>query len=90
MYSDPVFVEKQKKALERRYASKVKILEEGGEQSLSHSEKDLARIRAAQKRIEEGTYGVCPHCGTLIEKERLEIIPEAPLCISCASNVVRQ
>jgi RNA polymerase-binding transcription factor DksA len=52
---------------------------------LSRSSRDeLKRIRAALRRIEEGTYGCCLVCGQLIESRRLEAVPEAERCINCA------
>lgn len=41
-------------------------------------------IRAALRRIDEGTYGICQRCGGRIDQARLEIIPHATLCIKCA------
>ena len=44
---------------------------------------DLAQIREAMKRKEEGTYGICADCGQKIPKARLEARPEAIRCIDC-------
>ena len=41
-------------------------------------------IRAALQRIADGTYGICQRCGARIDRARLEIIPDASLCINCA------
>jgi DnaK suppressor protein len=41
------------------------------------------KIDAALARMANGTYGVCTKCGRMIDKDRLEAIPEAPLCIDC-------
>ncbi len=41
-------------------------------------------LRAALKRIADGTYGVCQRCGSRISPERLEIVADASLCIACA------
>jgi DnaK suppressor protein len=41
-------------------------------------------VRAALRRIEEGTYGICQRCGARIDRARLEIIPQASFCIECA------
>jgi DnaK suppressor protein len=41
-------------------------------------------VRAALRRIEEGTYGICQRCGARIDRARLEIIPHASFCIGCA------
>lgn len=43
----------------------------------------LASVRAALKRIEEGTYGICHRCGLEILPERLEYLPETPYCTAC-------
>lgn len=48
---------------------------------------DLKQIKEALKRIENGTYGKCLECGDQeIDKERLEIVPEAAACIKCKGS----
>lgn len=69
-----------------RYDYKNKILDEGGEQAISHSIKDIHRITAALKRIEEGQYGLCCNCGVPIAEGRLDAIPETPFCTDCAKQ----
>jgi DnaK suppressor protein len=44
----------------------------------------LAAVDAALVRVGEGTYGVCEVCGRPIAPERLEAIPWAATCVSCA------
>jgi len=51
-------------------------LEEGAEEL-------LAKIDAALRRIDAGTYGTCENCGQPIGEERLEAMPWATLCIDC-------
>jgi RNA polymerase-binding transcription factor DksA len=46
-------------------------------------EKRLADVTLALKKIEKGTYGLCSNCGKVIPQERLEIFPEADLCVDC-------
>ena len=46
----------------------------------------LEEIKAALKRIEEGTYGICTNCGKQIAEARLEALPWATLCIDCARD----
>lgn len=54
-------------------------------ESLGHVEEaELKRIDAALARIADGTYGFCVKCGAAIPDARLEAVPEAPLCQSCA------
>lgn len=50
----------------------------------------LDAIVAALHRIEAGTYGVCLRCGEPIDRDRLEALPETPLCISCAEEVATE
>ncbi len=56
----------------------------------AQSAQALARVDAALARIEGGNYGICVKCGNMIDKERLEAIPEAVMCINCKSAGERQ
>jgi RNA polymerase-binding protein DksA len=46
---------------------------------------EMASVRRALGRIEDGTYGLCAKCGEPIAPNRLEARPEAALCIGCAN-----
>lgn len=46
---------------------------------------EIAQIRHALKRIENGTYGTCGSCGKEIRRERLIARPIATRCIECAA-----
>ncbi len=46
--------------------------------------REIASIRRALLRIEQGDYGTCVRCGGDIAPARLEARPEAALCIDCA------
>jgi len=46
---------------------------------------DIASVRRALERIEEGSYGECAKCGEAIAEGRLQARPEAALCITCAN-----
>ncbi|SHF99713.1 DnaK suppressor protein [Jatrophihabitans endophyticus] len=43
----------------------------------------LGDIEAALRRMVRGTYGRCTECGTALGLERLEILPQAALCMPC-------
>ncbi|QKG71216.1 TraR/DksA family transcriptional regulator [Erythrobacter mangrovi] len=45
---------------------------------------EIAQIRAALLRIDNGTYGTCASCGGPIGRARLEARPIATRCINCA------
>ena len=49
-------------------------------------EREIASVKRALGRIEDGTYGECVRCGRDIAAGRLEARPEAALCIDCASQ----
>ena len=46
----------------------------------------LNEIDDALRKLEAGTYGLCESCGEPIPEARLEAMPSARLCISCASK----
>jgi DnaK suppressor protein len=45
---------------------------------------EIMQIREALKRLEDGTYGTCQMCGSMINPKRLEALPYAAECIECA------
>lgn len=46
---------------------------------------EIRELDAAQSRIENGTYGICEHCGQPIADVRLEVLPTARRCIRCTA-----
>jgi DnaK suppressor protein len=52
-------------------------------------ENKLQDIQAALRSIEKGSYGICARCNNPIEPDRLEVKPDATLCITCQSEVER-
>jgi DnaK suppressor protein len=46
----------------------------------------LQDVEDALAKFAEGTYGECESCGKPIPEARLEAMPAARLCISCASQ----
>jgi DnaK suppressor protein len=63
-------------------------------------EKTWALVQRLQRKLESveralqlaraGTYGICESCGQRIDPARLEIIPEATLCLDCQRKYERQ
>lgn len=47
---------------------------------------EVARLRAALARIEDGSYGACEECGEEIPAGRLRLDLAARRCVSCASG----
>ena len=46
-------------------------------------ERKLGSIDHALRLARNGTYGICESCGERIDPARLEILPEATLCLNC-------
>lgn len=51
----------------------------------AEARQEIAAMRAAIRRIDEGTFGVCTGCGEAIGEARLHALPFATQCIDCAS-----
>jgi len=49
----------------------------------------LRNVRAALRRINEGSFGVCLHCEEDISPKRLAAVPWAPFCIQCQESADR-
>lgn len=45
---------------------------------------ELAAVSRALERIDNGTYGECIVCGKNIDPRRLDVLPQAATCVSCA------
>ena len=50
----------------------------------------LQRIESALARLENGKFGVCAGCGTIIGNKRLMAIPYVVMCIDCQSSSERR
>jgi len=46
-------------------------------------EKRLKNISLALEKIEKGIYGICEKCNRKIPQKRLNVCPEARLCMKC-------
>jgi len=46
----------------------------------------LEEVDRALQKISEGSYGRCDVCGADIPLERLQILPQANLCVQCKSK----
>ncbi len=52
----------------------------------SEAKERVAEIDAALARVDAGTYGTCEACGKPIPEARLEVVPEATLCVNCKTG----
>jgi DnaK suppressor protein len=50
----------------------------------------LRQVRAALRRVHEGTFGICLDCESAIGPKRLLAVPSAPRCIECQGAADRE
>jgi len=50
---------------------------------------ELRTVRRAEEKHSDGSAGRCDACGDVIPLERLEVLPWAVHCVSCAAQVGR-
>lgn len=77
--------------------TEVDVDAEEGDPDLIEREKNVALVsqlerkkddvEAALRLIEKGKYGICERCGKEIPTERLEVRPDATLCVQCQTEV---
>lgn len=54
-------------------------------EQMGHSgQLEIAQIKSALARMEEGEFGYCVTCGDEIADERLDLVPQTPFCAKCA------
>lgn len=85
--------EKQRNKIERYYLPREKT--EAATQILERNQQfvlterlagQLAEIERALEKLINGTYGLCDFCGQPILPARLEIMPQATLCVICKAT----
>ncbi|HZM35744.1 MAG TPA: TraR/DksA C4-type zinc finger protein [Burkholderiales bacterium] len=54
-----------------------------GEPETTRDVRELRALEAAQRRLAEGSYGICVDCGSDVGYERLAAEPDAARCIEC-------
>lgn len=50
-------------------------------------QEELIKMDAAERKLNEGTYGICEECGMDISEERLAALPYAVRCIQCEEQL---
>ncbi|HTF70387.1 MAG TPA: TraR/DksA family transcriptional regulator [Edaphobacter sp.] len=50
----------------------------------------LRNVRAALRRIEDASFGICVHCEEEISSRRLAAVPWSPFCIQCQEQADRK
>ncbi|MBU1037274.1 TraR/DksA C4-type zinc finger protein [Patescibacteria group bacterium] len=53
-------------------------------------EQSMEMINRAIQKIEKGTYGICEKCGSIINEERLKIMPTATKCAPSQGCIIKE
>ena len=62
------------------------VFEQARNAALRRSEEHmLGDVEDALRRMDDGSYGTCAHCGQAIDLARLKAMPTAALCLRCQS-----
>jgi DnaK suppressor protein len=59
------------------------------EAALRNSRKKRIQLERSLRELPSGRFGVCRQCERAIELEKLLVVPESILCISCVKNARR-
>jgi len=70
--------------LSRMDAIQQQAMQKAGQASI---EKRLSQIEKALEALRDGDYGYCQECGDEIPEQRLEIRPEALVCVTCQEKL---
>lgn len=99
LLDDLVHVNSELENLRDMMQAEVDVEPDEGDSEIFEREKNAALIvvlerrqkdiETALKSIEKGDYGICTRCSKPIEVERLEIKPDATLCVECQREVER-
>src|SRR6185312_4447754 len=57
--------------------------------NLDRESQMLRNVRAALRRIDDGSFGTCAHCEEDISPKRLNAVPWTSLCIQCQEQADR-
>jgi DnaK suppressor protein len=79
-HRDGITVERSADQLEEIQAASQRAL---AVSNLDREFKQLRNVRAALRRIEEGSFGICQECDQDIHSKRLAAVPWASYCIRC-------
>jgi len=65
----------------------TEVFEQARDVSLARQlKRSLEDVERALSKFDDGTFGICENCGTIIELARLEALPSARLCMHCQSR----
>lgn len=56
------------------------------EAALRNSKNKLVRVKRCLNELDAESFGLCRQCGTMIEFEKLLVMPESVRCVTCVKG----
>ncbi len=75
------------RAMDAGDLSVVDLLESVDVQRVNIRQQELRRLLEAERKLHEGTYGICEECGGEISEARLAALPFSVLCVRCQEKL---
>ncbi len=69
------------RAMDSGDVSFVDLLQSVGIKMVDIRQEELIKMDVAERKLKEGTYGICEECGKEISEERLRALPYAVRCV---------
>jgi DnaK suppressor protein len=63
--------------------SLLDVIEDTGLSVADSRKEELSHLEEAERKLQEGTYGICEDCGGEIPTERMRVVPDAIYCVAC-------
>ncbi len=78
-----------REALDTADLCQVDLEESLGIKLVDLRQEELGKMIEAERKLHEGTYGICEICGEQIGEGRLSALPSAIYCFRCAEHLER-
>jgi len=75
------------RAMDAGDLSVVDLLESVDVQRVNIRQQELRKLLEAERKLREGTYGICEECGGEISEARLAALPFSVLCVKCQEKL---
>jgi DnaK suppressor protein len=61
----------------------IDLLADTGLQVADIRRGELTRMEESERKLEEGSYGICEDCGKEIDEARMAVVPYTLFCVKC-------
>jgi DnaK suppressor protein len=75
------------RAMDAADVSTIDVLQSIDIKLVSIRQEELIKMDVAERKLNEGTYGICEECGKDISTDRLAAMPFAVRCVECEERL---